>query len=128
MINRKTCTLFKIQIHIRITLNFFEKYKYPCTALFSPVQNSRYISNEQLCLEQLDYMMILYFYLVCFTFSISHSMLPLHLVYGFQFTHLSLSFFFNVLSQAFIKHSRKAFLYTHTHTHTHTHTYISIYT
>ena len=53
-------------------------------------------------------MMIFYFYLVCFTFSISYSVLPFHLVYVLQFLHLS---FFNVLSQAFIKCSRKAFVY-----------------
>ena len=51
-------------------------------------------------------MMIFYFYLVCFTFYVSYLMLPFHLVYIFQFLHL---FFSDVLSQAFIKHSRKAF-------------------
>ena len=40
-------------------------------------------------------MMIFYFYLVCFTFSISYSVLPFHLVYVLQFLHL----FFYVLSQ-----------------------------
>ena len=49
-------------------------------------------------------MMIFHFYLVCFTFSISCSVLPFHLVYVFQFLHL----LFCVLSQAFIKCSRKA--------------------
>ena len=33
-------------------------------------------------------MMIFYFYLVCFSFSISYSMLSFHLVYLFQFFHL----------------------------------------
>ena len=55
-------------------------------------------------------MMIFSFYLVCFTFSISYSMLPLHLVYVFQFLHLFF-IFFGVLSQALIKHSRKPFVY-----------------
>ena len=55
--------------------------------------------------------MIFYSYLVCFTFSISYSVLPFHLVYVFQFLHLFL--FFNVLSQAFIKHSRKVYVYTY---------------
>ena len=50
-------------------------------------------------------MMIFYFYLVCFTFPISYSVLRIHLVYVPQFLHLS--FFFNVLSQAFIKCSTK---------------------
>ena len=39
-------------------------------------------------------MMIFYSYLVCCTFSISYSMLPLNLVYVFQFLHLFLSFSF----------------------------------
>ena len=34
------------------------------------------------------YMMIFYFYLVYFTFSISYSVLLFHLVYNFQFLHL----------------------------------------
>ena len=53
----------------------------------------------------------MFFYLVYFTFSISFSVLPFHLVYVFQFLHLSLFFFFDVLSQGFIKHRRKAFVY-----------------
>ena len=53
-------------------------------------------------------MMTFYFYLVCFTFFCQ--VLPFHLVYVFQFLHFV---FFNVLSQAFIKHSGKAFVYIH---------------
>ena len=52
-------------------------------------------------------MMIFFFYLVSFIFSISYSMLPFHSVYSLQFLHL----FFNIVSQAFIKCSRKAFVY-----------------
>ena len=52
--------------------------------------------------------MIFYFYLVCFTFFISYSVLPFHLVYILQFLHLF--FFFDVLSQAFIKCSKTAFV------------------
>ena len=37
-------------------------------------------------------MVILYFYVVCFTFSISYSVLSFHLVYVFQFLSLSLFF------------------------------------
>ena len=51
-------------------------------------------------------MMIFYFSLVCFTFSISYSVLPFSL-----FSNFSITFLFDVLSQAFIKHSRKAFVY-----------------
>ena len=52
-------------------------------------------------------MVTFYFYLVSFTYSISYSVLPFHLVYILQFMHLF--FFFDVLSQAFIKYSRKKF-------------------
>ena len=48
------------------------------------------------------------FYLVCFTFSISYSVLPFHLVYVFWFLHLFLFFLFLMF---FIKCSRKALLY-----------------
>ena len=61
-------------------------------------------------------MMIFYFYLVCFTLSISYSVLPFHLVYVLQFLHLLFSFF-DVLSQAFIKYSRKAFVYIYINTY-----------
>ena len=54
--------------------------------------------------KQLGYMMIFYFYLACFTFPISYSVLRIHLVYVPQFLRL---FFLNVLSQAFIKCSTK---------------------
>ena len=45
-------------------------------------------------------MRIFYFYLVCFSFSISYSVLPFHLVYVSQFLHLSffLMFFLKPLS------------------------------
>ena len=39
-------------------------------------------------------MMIFYFCLVCFTFSILYSELPFHLVYVFQFPHLFFFFMF----------------------------------
>ena len=52
--------------------------------------------------------MTFYFYLVYFTFVILYSVLPFHLVYVLQFLHL---FFFDVLSQAIIKCSKKAFVY-----------------
>ena len=52
---------------------------------------------------------MLIFYLACFTFSISYSVIPFHLIYVFQFLHLF--FFFDVLYQACIKHSRKVIVY-----------------
>ena len=54
-------------------------------------------------------MKLFYLYLVCFTFSISYSMFPFHLVSNFFIS----SFSFDIFSQAFIKHSRKAFVYIH---------------
>ena len=51
--------------------------------------------------------MIFSVYLFCFTFYISYSVLPFHLVYVFQFLHL----FFFMFSQALIKYSRNAFVY-----------------
>ena len=94
-------SLFKIQMLIRIFFEIFEKCRCGGTAFY--LQRSGCISNEPPCLKTTGYMMTFYFYLVCFNFSISCSVF--HLVYVFQF--LSLFFFFDVLSQAFIKHSRK---------------------
>ena len=50
---------------------------------------------------------LFYLYLVCFTFCISYSVLPFHLVYVFQFLHL----FWVVFWTFFLKCSRKAFVY-----------------
>ena len=58
--------------------------------------------------KQLDDMRIFSFCLVCFTFSISYSEFPFHLI---LFSNFSISSFFYVLSQAFIKNSKKAFVY-----------------
>ena len=65
-----------------------------CPGISLFLQSSRYIPNEQPCLKKLDYMMI--FYLVCLTFSVSHSVLLFQLVYVFQFLHLFFFFFFAV--------------------------------
>ena len=80
----------------------FEKYNAQLLLFFTRAPDMFLTSSH--VLKQLDYMMIFYFYLVCFTFSISYLVLPFHLVYVLQFLHL---FFFNVRSQAFIKCSRK---------------------
>ena len=50
------------------------------------------------------------FYLVYFTFSISYSVLPFHLVYVFQFLHLSLFFFMFFLKD--LSSIGEKFLYT----------------
>ena len=63
-------------------------------------------SPSPVILESKKIKRIFYFYLVCCIFSISYSVLPFHLVYVFH-----LFFFSDVLSQDFIKHSRKVFVY-----------------
>ena len=47
----KNCNHFLKSRCIRITLEFFEKYKCPDTAFFF-LQSSRYLSNEQSCLTR----------------------------------------------------------------------------
>ena len=56
-------------------------------------------------------MLIFYFHLVCFTFSISYSVLPFHSTCFPISPALPVFFSFDVLSQAFIKHCRKTFVY-----------------
>ena len=56
-----------------------------------------------------NYMMIFYFHPICFTFSISYSVVTFHLAYVFQFLHLLI--FFDILFQVFFKNSRQAFAY-----------------
>ena len=69
------------------------------------LQNSRCVCNEKPCLKTTGLYDGLLF-LSSVIFSSSYSVLPFHLVYVFKFLHL----FFVVLSQAFIKHTRKAFV------------------
>ena len=89
-----------------IISEFFAKCKCPGIAFSSAKLG--YVSNEQLCLKTTGlYEIIFYFYLVCFTFSISYSVL-FHLV---CFPITVFFFFFDVLSQAFTKHSGKAYVY-----------------
>ena len=62
-------------MHIRIILGFSEKYKCPSSVFFPQapnviLRNSMFKNNQQL-----DYIMIFYFYLACFTFFISYSVL-----------------------------------------------------
>ena len=93
--NRKICNHFLNYICIsELSWNFW-KLQMPRGCLFSFFgQSSRYASNEQPCLKQLECIRIFCFYLVCFTFSISYSVLPFHLVYVFQYLHLSFFFSF----------------------------------
>ena len=96
-------------MHIRNILKFYEKYKCSGIAFFH--QNSRYVSNKQSCLKTTglyDYLLLLsslfHFFYFIFRTPISFSLC----------STISLSLiFFDVLSQAFIKCSRKAFVYIH---------------
>ena len=93
-------------MHIRIILNFFEKYK--CSSIAFFLQSTKYISNEQSCLKTTglhDDLLSSLFYFFYFTFSP-----PISFSLCFPISP-SFSFFLNVLSQAFIKHSRKALAY-----------------
>ena len=107
----KPVSLFKTQMLIRIIFKFLEKHKCPGIAFifFSRAPDMFLMSSH--VKKKTGLYDDLYFYLVCFTFSISYSVLPFHLV--FQFLHLSFLFLFDVLYQIFIKCGRKAFVYTH---------------
>ena len=100
-----------IQMLIRITLEFFEKFKCPGIAFFFfPLQSSSCVSNEQPCLKTtrlcddllLFSSLFRFFYFIVsapISFSSCSPISP------------SLSLFFYVLSQDFNKHSRKTFVY-----------------
>ena len=105
--NRKTCNHFlKSRCISELSWNFLKNTNVQVFLFFSRAPDIFLMSSHAL-----DYMTLFYFYLVSFTFSISYSVLPFQVVYVFQFLHLF--FFFDVLSQAFIKCSRKAFLHTY---------------
>ena len=87
-----------------------QKSSLPCPALFALIAFYFFFFRapdifliSSYVLKQLDYIMIFYFYLGCFTFSISYSVLPFHLIYAFQFLHLIfflfLMFFLKPLSR-----------------------------
>ena len=110
--NRKTCNHFlKSSCISELSWNFLKNTN---SQVWHFPQSARYVSNKQSCLKTTGLMII--FYLVCFTWSVSYSVLPFHLVYVLNFS-ISLFFVFDVLSQAFTKCNREAFIHTHTHTH-----------
>ena len=91
-------------MYIRIILELFEKYK--CSGITFFLQSSRYVSNQQLCLKTTglyDDLSLLsnlfHFFYFMFSAPMSFSLC------------FSIYLFFYVLSQAFIKYSRKAFVY-----------------
>ena len=93
-------------MHIRIILEFFEKYKCPGIAFF--LQSFRCVSNEQLWLKATglyDDILLLssLFHFFYFIFSDPISFSLYFPIYFFLF--------FDIPSQAFIKYSRKAFVY-----------------
>ena len=72
------------------------------------LQGSRCDFSEQLCLRTTELYDDLLLLLVCFPFYISYLVLLFHLVYVFQVLQL-----FILFSQAFIRCSRKTFVYTY---------------
>ena len=95
---------------MRIILEFAKKYKCPGITIFP--QNPRYVSNEQPCIKTTGLYDDLLFLPVSSIFPIPYSVLPFHLVHAFQCLQLfSLSLFFEVPSQVFIKCGRKASVY-----------------
>ena len=94
-------------MYIRIILEVFEKYK--CPGKFFFPQNSSYVSNEQPCLKTTglyDNILLLssLFPFLNFIFSA-----PISFSLFSNISHLFF-IFINVLSQAFFKCSRKAFV------------------
>ena len=93
---------------IRITLEFFEKYKCQGIAFFSSRAWAGHASNEQSCLKTTglydDVLLVcfIFFYFIFsapITFSLCFSISP----------SLPIFFFFDALSEAFIKWNRKSF-------------------
>ena len=89
----------------------FDKYKCQGIAFFFffLCQISRYVSNEQPCLETTGLYKDLLIYVSLFLFHILCS----HFI-KFMFSNFSISSFFfllDILSQPFIKHCREAFIY-----------------
>ena len=79
-------SLFKIKTQNRIILEYFEKCECSGKAVF--LQGS--VSNGSHVERLLDCMLVIHLCLVCFTFSISCSVLPFHSLYVFQFVCLFL--------------------------------------
>ena len=96
-------------MHIRIILEFFEKYKCPGTAfIFARAPDMSYeqpyLKTAGLLEDLLLLSSLFHFFYFIFRTPISFSLC----------STISLSLlFFDVLSQAFIKCSRKAFVYIH---------------
>ena len=82
MINRKTCNLFlKYRYISELSWIFLKNTNTQVLLFFSPIQSSRYISNEQLCLkttglydDPLLLSSLFYFFYVTFNASISFSL------------------------------------------------------
>ena len=103
--NRKTCNHFLKSRCISELLEFLKNKNAQVLLFFFRAPDMFLMSSH--VWKQLNYMMIFYFYLVCSTFSVSYSVLPFHLV---CFPVSPSLFFFDVLSQVFIKYSRKTFV------------------
>ena len=102
----KPVITFKIQMHIRSTLKFFEKYKCSSIAFFSKAPD---VSNEQSCLKTIGlHDLLLLPSLFHFFYFIISTPISFRLCSPISPT---LFFSFDVLFQVFIKCSGKAFVY-----------------
>ena len=89
--NRKSCNHFwKSRCISQLSWNFLKTTN--AQVLFFFHQSFIYVCNEQSCLKTIGLYDDLLFYLVCFTFSISYSVLPFHLVCFSFFPSLKCSF------------------------------------
>ena len=100
----------------RIIRNYYIFVKYKCSGIAFLLQSSRNVSNEQPCLKATglyDDLLLLsslfHFFYFIFRASIS-----------FSFLISPSLLYFNVLSQAFTKHSVCIYIYIYTHTHIYT--------
>ena len=111
--NRKTCNHFlKSRCISKLSWNFLKNTNAQVLLFFFFSQSSRYVSNEQPCLKTTglyENLLLLssLFHSFYFIFSAPISLSLCVPIFPFLF------FLFDVLSQAFISHSRKALVYTY---------------
>ena len=91
--NKITCNCFlKSRCITELSWNVLKNTSAQVLLFFSKAPDAYLMSSH--VYKQLYYMMIFHFYLVCFTFSISYSVLSFYLVYVFSFSFLLLLLFF----------------------------------
>ena len=85
--NKITCNCFlKSRCIIELSWNVLKNTSAQVLLFFSKAPDAYLMSSH--VYKQLYYMMIFHFYLVCFTFSVSYSVLSFYLVYVFSFSFL----------------------------------------